>query len=342
MVDQHQPITDKFKRPLRDLRISVTDRCNFRCRYCMPEEVFDKNYPFLNKSQLLSYEEIIRVARLFASLGVKKLRITGGEPLMRRDLYKLIAELNDIDGIEDIAMTTNGSLLPVHAQKLSDAGLKRVTISLDSLDDEKFGYMNGRGVTTGKVLKGIEAAKKAGMKVKINMLVKRHFNEDDIVPMLRYFQGSGHIVRFIEYMDVGNSNGWKMDDVVTKKDILETIKSELSIEKVEPNYFGEVAKRYRIAETDDEFGIISSISDTFCSSCTRARLSADGSVFTCLFATHGTSLRNPMRNDASDEELLELITGVWSARRDRYSAERTAETQALRQNKKIEMSYIGG
>lgn len=342
MVENNQSVKDKLNRPLRDLRISVTDRCNFRCRYCMPAEIFDSEHAYLNKSQLLDFDEIIRVARLYASVGVKKLRITGGEPLMRRDLYHLIAELNNIEGIEDIAMTTNGSLLPVHAQKLREAGLKRVTVSLDSLDDEKFGYMNGRGVKTGKVIKGMEAAKAAGMKVKVNMLIKRNFNEDEIVPMIRHFQGSGHIVRFIEYMDVGNTNGWKLDDVVTKKEILDKIKHELPVEKVDPNYFGEVAKRYRVAGTDDEFGIISSISDTFCSSCTRARLSADGSIFTCLFATKGTSLRNPMRNGASDEELLDIITGNWGARRDRYSAERTEETRARRQDQKIEMSYIGG
>lgn len=342
MTAQKTPVKDKFNRPLQDLRISVTDRCNFRCTYCMPAEVFGPDYPFLKKRELLSYEEIARVARLFVASGVRKFRITGGEPLMRREIHRLVQMLNEIDGADDIAMTTNGSLLPNQAERLREAGLKRVTVSLDSLDDEKFGRINGMGIPVSRVLKGIEAAKDAGLQVKVNMLVKKGVNEDEIVPMARHFQGSGHILRYIEYMDVGNSNGWKLDEVVTKKEILEKLHAEVPIEPVEPNYYGEVASRFRLKDSGDEIGIISSISDTFCSSCTRARLSADGRLYTCLFATEGTSLRNPLRNGLDDEELLDIIHQTWGRRTDRYSAERTEETIAARKKKKIEMSYIGG
>lgn len=339
---QESAVTDQFNRPLQDLRISVTDRCNFRCTYCMPAEVFGPDYPFLQKQQLLSYEEITRVAEQFAQLGVNKLRITGGEPLMRRELHRLIAMLSQIEGITDIAMTSNGSLLPTKAKQLKEAGLKRVTISLDSLDDEKFGRINGRGVKVKTVLKGIEAAEAAGLKVKVNMLVKRGVNEDEIVPMARYFQGSNLILRFIEYMDVGNTNGWKLDDVVSKKEILERLQQEMPIEPVDPNYYGEVASRFRNQNTGDEIGIISSITSPFCSTCTRARLSADGRIYTCLFATNGTDIRGPLRNGASDNELRDIIGNTWGNRTDRYSEERTEETIAARKNKKIEMSYIGG
>lgn len=338
----HETIRDTFDRPLRDLRISVTDRCNFRCTYCMPKEVFGPDYPFMKRDELLRFEEVTRLARLFASLGVRKLRITGGEPLMRRELYRLIEQLRTIDGIEDIAMTTNGSLLPREAKRLKAAGLDRVTVSLDSLDDETFGKLNGKGVKVESVLKGITAAREAGLKVKINMLVKRDTNEDEIVDMARFFRGTGHIVRFIEYMDVGNTNGWNWEDVVTKKEILDRLQAAFPLEPVDANYFGEVASRYRHTETGDEIGIISSISDTFCSSCTRARLSADGKIYTCLFATEGTDLRDPLRSGASDEELLSIIHQTWKNRTDRYSEERTAASQAARQRQKIEMSYIGG
>ncbi|HET7657665.1 MAG TPA: GTP 3',8-cyclase MoaA, partial [Bacillales bacterium] len=304
--------------------------------------IFGPDYPFMKRTELLSYEEITRMARLFAVSGVRKLRITGGEPLMRKELPRLIEMLSGIEEIEDIALTTNGSLLPRLAKELKDAGLSRVTVSLDSLNDDLFGRINGMGIPVKTVLDGIEAASEAGMKVKVNMLVKKGLNEQEVVPMVRHFQGSGHILRFIEYMDVGNSNGWKLDDVVTKKEILQSIQSELDVEPVDANYYGEVAKRYRIKGSEDEFGIISSISDTFCSSCTRARLSADGSLYTCLFATEGTSLRNPLRNGATDEELLQIIQNTWSSRTDRYSEERTAETIAENKRKKIEMSYIGG
>lgn len=335
-------VTDQFNRPFQDLRISVTDRCNFRCTYCMPAEIFGPDYPFLQKSQLLSFEEITRVARLCAGLGVQKIRITGGEPLMRRDLDKLIAMLADIDGITDIAMTTNASLLPKKAEKLKAAGLNRITVSLDALDDDKFGKINGMGYKVNTVLKGIEAAKAAGLKVKVNMIVKRGMNEDEIVPMARYFQGSGIVVRFIEYMDVGNTNGWKLEDVVSKQAILERLQQEMPIEPLDPNYYGEVASRYQNRETGDEIGIISSITAPFCTSCTRARLSADGRIYTCLFATAGTDIRGPLRNGADDEELLDVLVPAWKNRRDRYSMERTEETVAARKNEKIEMSFIGG
>lgn len=341
-MEESTVLPDRFNRPLRDLRISVTDRCNFRCTYCMPSDIFGPDYPFLERTELLSYEEIARMARLFAAEGVRKLRITGGEPLMRRELYRLMEMLSEIEEIDDMAMTTNGSLLPNQAKRLKEAGLKRVTVSLDSLDDEKFGRINGMGIPVSRVLKGIEAAADAGMKVKVNMLVKKGVNDDELVSMARHFRDSGHILRFIEYMDVGNSNDWKLDEVVTKKEILERLRRELPIEPIEANYFGEVASRYRFSDSEDEIGIISSISDTFCSSCTRARLSADGRLYTCLFATEGTSLRNPLRNGANDEELLSVIQQTWGNRRDRYSEERTEETIAERKRRKIEMSYIGG
>lgn len=335
-------ITDQFDRPLRDMRISVTDRCNFRCTYCMPAEVFGADYPFLKKQQLLSFEEITRIAEMAASLGVKKLRITGGEPLMRRELYRLIDKLTKIKGIEDIALTTNGVALKKEAERLRESGLKRVTVSLDSLDDQRFGQINDRGVGVKPVLEGIQAAQKAGMEVKINMMVRKGINDDEIVPMARFFRGSGNILRFIEFMDVGNSNDWKLDEVVTKKEILSLLQEVFTLEAANANYYGEVASRYKYKDTGEEIGIISSISDTFCSSCTRVRLSADGKLYTCLFATEGTDLRGPLRNGSSDRELIEIVQNTWKSRTDRYSAERTVETTALRQRKKIEMSYIGG
>lgn len=331
-------IEDKLGRPLQDLRISVTDRCNFRCTYCMPAEVFGPDYVFLKRSELLSFEEITRLASLFVNQGVRKLRITGGEPLMRKDIDVLIGMLTAIEGLEDIAMTTNGSLLRKMAPKLQAAGLKRVTVSLDSLDNEKFGRINGQGITADTVLDGIKAAEEAGFQIKINMMVRKGVNEEDLIPMLDHFRGSGHILRFIEFMDVGNSNGWKMDDVVTKKEILERISQHYEIEPVEANYYGEVANRFRLKGTEDEFGIIASVSDAFCSSCTRARLSADGSIYTCLFAARGYSLRNPMRNGETDEELSERIRTIWGGRHDRYSEER----KEGKPHQKIEMSYIGG
>lgn len=333
-----QKIIDVHHRPLQDLRISVTDRCNFRCTYCMPADVFGKDYAFLKRSELLSFEEITRLTSLFVSLGVRKLRITGGEPLMRKDLDHLIGMLTQIDGVEDLAMTTNGVLLPQMAERLMKAGLKRVTVSLDALDDALFGRINGQGIGVDAVIQGMEAAEAAGLKVKVNMMVRKGINESQIVPMLDFFRGSGRILRFIEFMDVGNSNGWSLDQVVTKKEITEIIGNSYPVESLDANYYGEVASRYKLSGTEDEFGIISSVSDAFCGTCTRARLSADGSLYTCLFATKGNSLRNPMRNGESDEELTARIASIWRGRRDRYSEERITKSGKT----KIEMSYIGG
>ncbi|WP_318999827.1 GTP 3',8-cyclase MoaA [Mesobacillus sp. S13] len=333
-------IKDQLNRPLRDLRISVIDRCNFRCQYCMPAEIFGPDFVFLPKSELLSYEEIERVAKLFIELGVEKIRLTGGEPLMRKDLPILVRMLNDIEGLKDIALTTNGVMLPKHAEELYAAGLKRVNISLDSLKDELFGEINGRNVGVGPVLKGIEAAKKAGLGVKINMVVKKGLNDTEILPMADFCKKEGLELRYIEYMDVGSTNGWKMDDVITKKQIHDLISQHYELEPVDPEYFGEVAKKYRYKGTDINVGFISSVSESFCSSCTRSRLSANGQIFTCLFNGNGHDIRDFMRAGATDDELRARITDVWNHRTDRYSDERTAETVANR--KKIEMSYIGG
>lgn len=336
---ENTDIIDTLKRPLKDLRISVTDRCNFRCSYCMPKEEFGPDYPFLTRSQLLSNDEIVRLARLFVKAGVTKIRLTGGEPLLRPDLTGLVMGLKAIPGVEDIALTTNGSLLQKKAEALKEAGLDRVTVSLDSLQNERFGEINGQGVSCDKVLKGIEAAEKAGLKIKINMMVRKNINDDEIIDMLDYFKGTGHILRFIEFMDVGNTNGWTLDQVTTKQDIINKIKDVYPVEPVDRRYFGEVASRYRLVDSGDEFGVISSISDAFCSTCTRARLSADGSVYTCLFANIGKSLRNPLRNGETDEQLFERIQSIWSKRSDRYSEERQSQSGT---RKKIEMSYIGG
>ncbi|MGG1684993.1 GTP 3',8-cyclase MoaA [Pseudalkalibacillus sp. NRS-1564] len=331
---------DQLKRPLRDLRISVTDRCNFRCRYCMPEETFGPDYEFLPKTSLLQFEEITRLARLFVEMGVEKIRLTGGEPLLRRDLDVLIGMLSQIKGLDDIALTTNASLLKKSALKLKQAGLTRVNVSLDAIHDETFGKMNGRGTKIKPVLEGIQAAADAGLQVKINMVVQKGVNDHEIVPMASYFRNSGHIVRFIEYMDVGNSNGWKFDHVMNKKDIIDQIAETFPLKSVDAAYFGEVASRYQYEDGSGEIGVISSVSDSFCSSCTRARLSADGALYTCLFASKGMSLRNPLRNGATDDELRTMLTNLWNGRHDRYSDERTEESVLNRD--KIEMSFIGG
>ncbi|MEW8971924.1 GTP 3',8-cyclase MoaA [Mesobacillus jeotgali] len=333
-------IKDQLNRPLRDLRISVIDRCNFRCQYCMPAEIFGPDFKFLPKSELLSYEEIERVAKLFIELGVEKIRLTGGEPLMRKDLPILVRMLNEIKGLKDIALTTNGVMLPKYAEELHAAGLKRVNISLDSLKDELFGEINGRNVGVGPVLKGIEAAKEAGLGVKINMVVKKGLNDTEILPMAEFCKKEGLELRYIEYMDVGSTNGWKMDDVITKKQIHDLLIQQYELEPVDPEYFGEVAKKYRYKGTDINVGFISSVSESFCSSCTRSRLSANGQIFTCLFNGNGHDIRDFMRAGATDDELRARIADVWNHRTDRYSDERTAETVANR--KKIEMSYIGG
>jgi GTP 3',8-cyclase len=333
-------IKDKLNRPLHDLRISVIDRCNFRCQYCMPADQFGPDFEFLPKSALLTYEEIERLAKVFVSLGVEKIRLTGGEPLLRRDMPILVEKLSAIEGLSDIGLTTNGVLLPKFAKNLKEAGLKRVNVSLDTLNDELFGKINGRGVGTGPVLEGIEAAKQAGLGVKINMVVKKGLNDSEIIPMAEYCKENGLELRYIEFMDVGSTNGWKMDDVITKKQIYYLLKEKFELEPVDPAYYGEVAKLYRYKDKDVNVGFITSVSESFCSSCTRSRLSANGQIFTCLFNGNGHDIRNFMRNGASDEEIRERVGAIWNGRDDRYSDERTAETHLNR--KKIEMSYIGG
>lgn len=333
-------IKDQLNRPLRDLRISVIDRCNFRCQYCMPAEIFGPDFAFLPKSELLSYEEIERLSKIFVGLGVEKIRLTGGEPLMRRDLPVLVEKLSNIEDLEDIGLTSNGVFLPKYAKALKEAGLKRVNVSLDSLNDELFGKINGRNVGVQPVLKGIKAAQEAGLGVKLNMVVKKGLNDSEIIPMAKYCKEHGLQLRFIEYMDVGSTNGWRMDEVVTKKEIYELLKEHYLLEPVEPDYFGEVAKRYRYDGTNVDVGFIPSVSESFCSSCTRSRLSANGQIFTCLFNGEGHDLKEFMRKGATDEEIAKRITDIWNGRNDRYSDERSAETIANR--KKIEMSYIGG
>ncbi|WP_059172998.1 GTP 3',8-cyclase MoaA [Bacillus sp. FJAT-27445] len=333
-------IKDKLNRPLRDLRISVIDRCNFRCQYCMPADKFGPDFVFLPKSALLTYEELERVAKVFVGLGVEKIRLTGGEPLLRKDLPILVEKLSKIEGLSDIGLTTNGVLLPKFAEQLKAAGLMRVNVSLDSLNDKLFGEINGRNVGTQPVLDGIAAARKAGLGVKVNMVVKKGLNDQEILPMAEYCKENGLQLRYIEYMDVGSTNGWKMDDVVTKKQIYDILKEKFELEALEPAYFGEVAKLYRYKGTDSDVGFITSVSESFCSSCTRSRLSANGQIFTCLFNGNGHDIRNFLRNGATDEELAERVTSIWEGRGDRYSDERTEETAATR--KKIEMSYIGG
>ena len=332
--------TDTRQRHLRDLRISVTDRCNLRCTYCMPAEVFGPDYKFLPRSEILDYEELARLARVFAQLGVTKLRITGGEPLLRRDLPDFIAMLVRIPGIEDVALTTNGILLPKLAKPLADAGLSRVTVSLDSLDDRTFGELNGRGTGVKPVLAGIAAAEKAGLgPVKINMVVQRGVNDKDILPMAEHFRGTGQVLRFIEFMDVGTTNGWRMDKVVPSREIQKRIHEHWPLESAEPNYRGEVARRWLYKDGHGEVGFISSVTNTFCGDCTRARLSARGELYTCLFAATGTDLREPLREGKTDAELIELIATRWKARDDRYSEIRNQNTAGI---KKAEMSYLGG
>jgi cyclic pyranopterin phosphate synthase len=333
------PLVDTLGRPVRDLRVSVTDRCNFRCVYCMPKEVFGRDYPFLPRADLLTFEEIERLARVFAGLGVEKIRITGGEPLVRRDLETLVGLLARIDGL-DLTLTTNGALLGPKADALRDAGLSRITVSLDSLDDEVFRAMNDVDFPVTRVLDGIDAALAAGLApVKVNVVVKRGLNEDSVLPMARHFRGTGVVLRFIEFMDVGHTNGWRLDDVVPAAEIVAAIDAELPLEPVEPAYRGEVADRWRYRDGSGEIGVISSVTQPFCGDCTRARLSADGHVYTCLFAANGHDLRARLRSGASDEELTAAIAAIWRARADRYSELRSAATSGL---EKVEMSYIGG
>ncbi len=332
--------TDKLGRHIRDLRISVTDRCNLRCRYCMPLEVFGPGYEFLPRNKILDYEEITRIARVSAGLGVTKLRITGGEPLLRKDLPELISQLRAIEGIEDLALTTNGLLLPEAAQDLKSAGLDRVTISLDSLDDKTFGQMNGLNVSVSRVLKGIDAAIEHDLgPVKINMVVQRGVNEQDILPMAERFRGSGVILRYIEFMDVGNSNGWKLDHVLPSRAIQQTINARWPIEPMGALYGGEVARRWKYKDGEGELGFISSVSSAFCGQCTRARLSAKGELFTCLFAASGYNLRADLAAGITDAELAEKLENLWLKRDDRYSELRSENTDNL---PKAEMSYLGG
>ncbi|HEX2154468.1 MAG TPA: GTP 3',8-cyclase MoaA [Acidimicrobiia bacterium] len=334
------PLVDQFSRPVRDLRVSVTDRCNFRCTYCMPKEIFGRDYEFLARDLLLSFEEITRLARLFAERGVNKIRLTGGEPLLRKGIEELVEMLAGVAGIDDLTLTTNGSLLARKAEALAEAGLDRVTVSLDSLDDEVFMAMNDVGFPVAKVLEGIEAAAAAGLTpVKVNMVVKRGVNDGSIVDMAKNFRGSAHILRFIEYMDVGTTNGWCLDDVVPAHEIVERINSVFPLEPVDPNYRGEVANRWRYKDGGGEVGVIASVTQPFCASCTRARLSAEGSLYTCLFATGGTDFRAILRDGATDHELGEVIDRVWAGRTDRYSQLRSDATTDL---PKVEMSYIGG
>ena len=336
-------ITDTMGRPLKDLRISVTDRCNFRCTYCMPAEIFGESYKFLPKNEILSFEEIARLARIFVEFGVNKLRITGGEPLLRTDLHKLIAMLTGMPGLEDLTLTTNAYLLPQQAQRLKDAGLQRITISLDTLDDEVFKEMNGRGISIDRVLQGIDAAAAVGLApIKINAVVQKGVNDHTVVDLARHFKGSGHIVRFIEYMDVGNRNGWKWDQVVPAAEIVQQIDAEMPLEPVDSNYPGEVANRYRYRDGQGEIGVISSVSQPFCANCTRSRLSTDGKLYTCLFASTGVSLRDEMRAGASDDDLRNLITRIWTRRTDRYSEERTELASLQNVPAKVEMYQIGG
>ena len=334
-------IQDRFSRPIRDLRISVTDKCNFRCPYCMPIEIFGEDYQYSPKSDVLTFEEIERLAGLFARCGAEKIRLTGGEPLLRRDLPILVKMLAAIPGIKDIALTTNAWFLPQHAVKLKAAGLCRVTVSLDSLDDQVFQKMNGRGYGVARVLEGIDAAIAAGlMPIKVNVVVKRGDNDHTLLDLVRRFKGSGVIPRFIEYMDVGNRNQWRLDHVVPSREIVAAIDAEMPLEPVDPAYRGEVAARYRFRDGSGEIGVISSITQPFCGDCTRGRLSTDGKLVTCLFAAGGTDLRTPLRDGATDDALIEIIASAWSARTDRYSEERAARPPEA--SRKIEMYQIGG
>jgi len=331
-------LADTRGREMRDLRISVTDRCNFRCTYCMPREVFDASYRFLPHEAILSFEEIARLARVFAGLGVQKIRLTGGEPLVRRDLHRLVAMLAGLP--VEVTLTTNGSLLAKQAGALAKAGLRRITVSLDSLDDATFRAMNDAEFPVARVMEGIEAAAGAGLgPVKINMVVKRGVNDGGIVAMAERWRGTGHILRFIEYMDVGSTNGWRMDEVVPSAEVIERIAARWPLEAIDPNYPGEVAERWRYADGAGEIGVISSVTRAFCATCTRMRLSTEGALYTCLFAQHGHDLKRLVRGGASDEALRNEIAAVWQQRADRYSEIRTSQTSPLR---KVEMSYIGG
>jgi cyclic pyranopterin phosphate synthase len=337
-----QPLTvlDTLGRPMRDLRVSVTDRCNFRCVYCMPKEVFGRDHAFLPRAEILDFEEIERVVRAAVALGVRKVRLTGGEPLVRRNLEMLVGMVAKVEGVDDLTLTTNASLLAPKAQALADAGLHRVTVSLDALDDETFQRMNDVGFPVKQVLDGIAAAEAAGLgPIKVNAVIRRGLNEHAVLDLARHFRGSGTTVRFIEYMDVGHSNGWRLDDVVPAAEVVASIDARWPLEPIDADYRGEVAQRYRYRDGAGEIGVISSVTQPFCSDCTRARLSADGQLFTCLFATSGHDLRGLIRSGASDAELADALRAIWVGRSDRYSELRTLDTVDL---PKVEMSFIGG
>jgi cyclic pyranopterin phosphate synthase len=333
-------LADARGRALHDLRISVTDRCNFRCTYCMPKEVFDANYSFLPHAEILTFEEIVRMARIFRGLGTEKIRLTGGEPLLRRGIDRLVAMLREALPGVDLTLTTNGSALKAQAKALRAAGLDRITVSLDSLDDATFRAMNDADFPVAKVLEGIDAARAAGLApIKVNMVVKRGVNDHQVIDMARHFRGSGHIVRFIEFMDVGSTNGWRMDDVIPSAEIVRRIAAQFPLEPAAANYRGEVAERWRYLDGGGEIGVISSVSEAFCSTCTRARLSTDGQLYTCLFAQRGYDLKSLLRGGGADAAITEAVTRIWERRDDRYSEIRTAETAKSR---KVEMSFIGG
>lgn len=336
------PASDQFGRRLRDLRISVIDRCNFRCDYCMPMETYGEDYSFLDPDHYLSFEEIVRLVRLFSRRGVEKIRITGGEPLLRPNLEALIREIDHVEGIQDIALTTNGYLLADQAEALAEAGLHRVTVSLDALDPELFREMNGVGKEPEPVLEGIEAAGRAGLDpIKINTVVRRDVNDEAVLPLVRHFRGTGRIVRFIEYMDVGTRNGWDRSEVVPSAELRDRIDAEFPIEPLDPNYPGEVANRYRFADGSGEIGFVSSVTNPFCGACTRARLSTEGTLYTCLFASDGADFRALLREGATDAALLDRIDAVWGERDDRYSEERSQSTSQGNDDR-VEMYEIGG
>ena len=337
-------VLDKLKRPIRDLRISVTDRCNFRCPYCMPADIFGERYQFLPKSELLTFHEIERIARIFVNLGVRKIRLTGGEPLLRKDIEDLVARLASIPGLEDLTLTTNGYLLRDKAQALKTSGINRITVSLDSLDDQVFANMNGRGYNTKRVLEGIKVAEEVGLSpIKINAVVQKGVNEHTVVDLARFCKNNGYIVRFIEFMDVGNLNGWNMAQVVPAKEVVRMIDEHMPLEQIDENYKGEVANRYRYKDGNGEVGVIASVTQPFCSDCNRARLTNEGKLMTCLFGSDGTDLREPIRNGVNDEDLQQIIENVWKGRTDRYSEIRASLTEDERvSSRKIEMYQIGG
>lgn len=336
-------IQDKLGRPIRDLRISVTDRCNFRCDYCMPKEIFGDDYTFLPKNELLTFEELTRISKIYAQLGVKKIRITGGEPLLRRNLYKLVEQLNLIDGIEDIGLTTNGLLLKKHGKNLYQAGLRRINVSLDAIEDNVFQEINNRNIKASTILEQIDYAVSIGFEVKVNVVIQKGVNDNQIIPMIDYFKNKNIEVRFIEFMDVGNDNGWNFNKVVTKEEMLNMIEQHFEISPVAPKYYGEVAKYFRHKDNDAQFGLITSVSESFCSTCTRARLSSDGKFYGCLFASsEGFDVKALIRNGATDDDLKAQFKRLWSIRNDQYSDKRTMQTIENNRKKKINMNYIGG